>query len=73
MPARFRDIVRVLGEYGVRIEEPRTGSHWKAISKSGLSFRITAHNGLKSEIPDVYIRGICRTFEIDLAEFKKKL
>ena len=31
------------------------------------------HNGMKTEIPDEYIRGICRAFGIDLDEFKKRL
>jgi len=28
---------------------------------------------MKTEIPDEYIRGICRAFGIDLDEFKKRL
>ena len=28
---------------------------------------------MKTEIPEVYIRGICRAFGIDYAEFKRRL
>lgn len=73
MPARLRDIARVLATFGGRIEEPNSGSHWKAYSKDGLLYPIPAGNGMRTEIGDKYIRIMCRTFQIDFDQFKKGL
>jgi len=34
---------------------------------------VPAHRGLKTEIDDVCIRGLCRAFGLDLAAFKKAM
>jgi hypothetical protein len=34
---------------------------------------IPAHGGLKSEISDIYIRALCRTFGWNFDEFKRQL
>jgi hypothetical protein len=73
MPARLADIQRVAATFGLRIEQPRGGSHWRARSSDGKSFPIPAHNGLKEEISDIYIRKFCRFFGIDEAAFRAKL
>ena len=71
MPARFGDIARALRKLGVQVEEPSKGSHWKCRKDGFGVYTIPAHNGLKAEISDVYIRAVCRHFEIDLEEFKR--
>ena len=72
MPARLRDLKRRFAGYGINVSEPGKGSHWKA-ERGGLSYRIPAHNGLKTEIGDTYIRACCRHFGIDYAEFIRGL
>lgn len=72
MPARLSRIASVLRSYGVAVEKPSGSSHWKA-SRDGFVYTIPAHNGEKTEIADIYIRGCCRAFEIDFKEFKGKL
>lgn len=73
MAARLGDVKRALAKFGVTVVEPRKGSHWKASAAGKLSYSLTAHNGLKSEIPDVYLRGVCRNFDIDFDAFLKEL
>jgi len=74
VPARLRDLVRVLVEFGIRVDPPRGGgSHWKAIAANGSAFVLPANNGLRTELADVYIRELCRTMGIDYAELKKRL
>jgi hypothetical protein len=73
MPARPRDIKRALEARGVRVDEPTKGSHWKAVGSGGKVYPVPAHNGLKTEIGDEYIRGICRAFGFDFAEFRREL
>ena len=73
MPARFRDIIRLVVEFGGEIEEPKSGSHWKAKRLGFGSYPIPAHNGPKTEIDDCYIRGLCRSLQFDEVEFRKKL
>lgn len=73
MPARLRDLARVLAEYGVQVKEPKRGSHWKAVGPDGKTYPVPAGNGLKTEIGDEYIRGACRAFGIDVDDLKNKL
>jgi hypothetical protein len=72
LPTRFRDLVRVLADYNVDVVAPTSGSHWKAV-RDGRSYPIPAHNGLRAEIPDLYIRGVCHCYGLDYAELRKKL
>ena len=71
MPARLRDLVRVLGEFGISVTPG--AKHFHARNATGDFYAIPAHNGLKSELSDVYIRGLCRAFALDEAELRKKL
>lgn len=74
MPARLAKLRKALRAFGCDVEQPRRGSHWRAYNADrSLMYPIPAHNGLKSEIPDIYIRGVCNTFALDLEEFKRKL
>ena len=73
MPARLNKIIAVAAEYGVTITTPSSGAHWKAKKAGCRTFPISAHNGARSEIPDEYIRGMCRCFGIDYKEFRAKL
>lgn len=73
MPCRLRDLRKAAREYGLECEEPSSGSHWKFRNAAGEAYTVPAHNGLKTEIGDEYINGLCRTFVIDRAAFKQKL
>ena len=75
MPARLRDLARVLRELGIAVEEPTGGSHWKArrLDGTGRPYPLAAHNGPRSEITEPYLRGVCKHFGLDLAELRKKL
>jgi len=39
----------------------------------GKVYPLAAHNGERSEIRDLYIKGLCRCFDLDESEFRKKL
>jgi hypothetical protein len=73
MPARLRDLARALASFGIDVDMPSAGSHWKARKEGFGVYPIPAHNGPKSEIGDVYLRGVCRHFGIELAELKSKM
>jgi len=62
----------VLEEFGIAVEKPKNGSHWKA-KANGKSYPVPAHNGPKSEISDAYINGLCRAFDLDVEDFKSRL
>ncbi len=72
MPARLQAIVRVAAKHGIDCREPRSGSHYKLV-KGSTVFPLSAHNGLKTEIADVYIRKLCEAFGLDVEAFKKDL
>ncbi len=73
MSARFRDIKRALLECGIAAERPSRGSHWKLRDRSGKAYTLPCPNGERSEISDVYLRALCRTFGLDLDELKRRL
>ena len=58
---------------GVVVVAPASGgSHWRC-EKDGVCYPIPAHNGDKTEISDVYIRGVCRELKLDEAKFRALL
>jgi hypothetical protein len=74
VPARLRDIERAAKLFGLEVLPPSGGHPWKARRPSdGKTYPVPAHNGLKTEIPNVYIRGLCKAFDLDEAQFRKLL
>jgi hypothetical protein len=75
MPAKYRAIRRALQQYPQFRLEVRQGkgSHIVISDQEGRTFSLSLHRGEHSEITDVYIRALCRTFELDYDEFKKRL
>jgi predicted RNA binding protein YcfA (HicA-like mRNA interferase family) len=72
MPARYWAVRRALRTLGIQ-ERQGKGSHVVLRDQRGRTYPVTLHNGEKSELTDVYIRGICRAFGLDYEEFKKLL
>lgn len=67
MPARLRDLARVLREMGVEISD-KGGKHtYRAIKPGCRVFTVPAHNGYKTEIDDKYIQALCRNLDLDEA------
>lgn len=73
MTARLRDIIRAIRARGGTVENPSSGSHYKAIGPNGRAYTIPAHNGPRTEISDDYIRGLCRAHGYDYKEFCRDL
>ena len=74
MPARLRDIERAAKACGLEIADAKGKHFWKARrSSDGKTYPIPAHNGGKTEIADIYVKGLCRCFELDEAAFRKLL
>jgi hypothetical protein len=63
----------VLKDFGCSVEKPSSGSHWKARAANGAMYPLPAGNGLRTELGDKYIKGLCRNLGIDEGEFFKKL
>jgi hypothetical protein len=73
VPARLDRIIAAAAHYGIGVTKPNRGSHWLAKKPGFRTYPIPAHNGERTETSDVYIRGLCRNFEIDAAEFRERL
>lgn len=73
MPARLRDLARVVEALGGRVEKPNKGSHWKAYNKDGRMYPLPSHNGAKGELDDNYIRGLARHLGITFQDVMAKL
>jgi hypothetical protein len=72
MGVRLRDLQRALAKFQVEVTEPKKGSHWHARGPNGMSYQLPCHNGLKTELDDKYIRGMCRQLDIDYDALKKE-
>ncbi len=72
MPPRLRDLLPVLREYGITVEKPRTGSHWRAM-RDGKVYPIPAHKGKHSEVKPEYLRGLARCYDLSLDALLAKL
>jgi hypothetical protein len=48
------------------------GSH-VVLCHGQKTYPVSLHNGDRTELSDVYIRGICRKFGIDYQTFRSKL
>lgn len=74
MPARARDLIRALRKLGVAVDESVGGSsHFKASKPGFRSYPLSLHNGLKSTVSEVYIRGVCDAFDLDEDELRELL
>jgi hypothetical protein len=73
MPARLREIAAALKLLGVTVDEPKGGSHFMIRGQGTRAFPLTAHNGMRSEISDLYIKKLCDHLGIDFKSFKKSL
>ena len=74
MPPRAKDVVRALATFGVTVEKSKGGSsHYKASKAGYRSYPLALHNGMKSELSDVYVKGVCQAFDIDEEDLRALL
>jgi hypothetical protein len=60
---RLRELVARAKRHGIECEAPNSGSHYKFRRREdGKVYPVPAHNGMKTEIRDIYIAGFCRCF-----------
>jgi hypothetical protein len=63
---RLQQLKKWLREYDVTIET--ASRHFMARRGDGRGYTIPAHNGLKTEVPDKYLKALCKHFGIDPSE-----
>jgi hypothetical protein len=74
VPARYVRLRAALAKLGVRVSERSgKGSHVVVDDGKGHSYPLPLHHGAKTELSDVYVRGLCRALEIDYEELRKHL
>lgn len=72
MPGRAGDIAREVAKLGVTVGAGT--KHFYKLSAPGLRcYTLPAHNGDKTELDDKYIKGLCKHFGLNYADFKAKL
>lgn len=71
MPARLSKLKKAVSGQ-LDLEKPSSGSHWKFTDGSS-KYTVPAHNGLKTEITDLYIKKLCAHFGLDYAEIKASM
>lgn len=71
MPSVFRDIVRAAKKSGCAVEASSGGSsHYKIRLPNGDAYPISAHNGERSEIADVYVKKLAQKLGLTLEQFR---
>lgn len=74
MPARYVRLRAALARLGIRVSERAgTGSHVIVDDGKGHTYPLPLHHGRRTELSDVYVRGLCRALEIDYEELRKQL
>jgi hypothetical protein len=74
VPARYAKLRAALAKLGVRVSERSgKGSHVVVDDGKGHSYPLPLHRGTKTELSDVYVRGLCRALELDYEELRKHL
>ncbi len=74
MPVRFARLRSALAQTGVRVaERSGKGSHVVVDDGKGHTYPLPLHHGSRTELSDVYVRGLCRALEIDYEELRKRL
>jgi hypothetical protein len=66
---RLSDLQRVLSKRGFTIEPG--AKHFKVTAPDGKAYMLPCHNGARTELTKIYLRGLCRAFgltEEDLNE-----
>ena len=79
MGKRLSDLRRALGKFGIALENTRQGPHpWKAIGVSRVDgtrqrYGIPAHQGLRTEVRDPYLKGVAEKFGLDEDELREDM
>jgi hypothetical protein len=74
VPARYAKLRAALAKLGVRVSERSgKGSHVVVDDGKGHSYPLPLHHGTKTELSDVYVRGLCRALDLDYEELRKNL
>lgn len=54
-------------------KRPGKGSHVILADGNGNVYAVSLHNGDRTVLSDVYLRGMCRAFGVDFETFRAKL
>jgi hypothetical protein len=74
VPARYSRLRTALAKLGIRVSERSgKGSHVVVDDGKEHTYPLPLHHGTKTELSDVYVRGLCRALEIDYQELRKLL
>jgi hypothetical protein len=74
VPARYAKLRAALAKLGVRVSERSgKGSHVVVDDGKGHSYPLPLHHGTKTELSEVYVRGLCRALDLDYEELRKNL
>lgn len=63
MPMRLQALGQWLQQHGITID--KASRHFCARKPGHRMYPIPAHNGMRSEISDVYLKKLCKHFGID--------
>ena len=70
MPARYKRLRKALRTLGIRlVERAGKGSHVVLDDGKGHTYVLPLSHGEKTELSDVYVRALCRAFEIEYEDF----
>ncbi len=70
---RLRDIKRAVEGLGYELVPPRGGGSHYRVRVQGRVYTLPAHNGLRTDISEIYVAGLCRVLKMSVEDFKALL
>lgn len=69
---RLADLKRVLGDFGVELTPPSSGSHWK-FKKPGYGTVPVPAKDLRAMVKPEYVKNLCENFGLEEATVRAAL
>jgi predicted RNA binding protein YcfA (HicA-like mRNA interferase family) len=74
MPARYNRVKKALRKLGITVHERKArGSHVVINDDQGRVYTLPCHQGERTMLSDVYLRALCRCFDLDYEKLRKNL
>ena len=74
MPARYNRVKKALRKLGITVHERKAkGSHVVINDDHGRVTTLPCHQGERTMLSDVYLRALCRCFNLEYEELKRNL
>ena len=72
MPIRLAELIKRAKNLGLEYEDGGTRHPHRFRKPGARPYTVPAHNGIKTEISDEYVDGLCKCFDIDPEDIRDR-